>query len=133
MIWDDEGGSAESHLDYCLVVHAFLPARSQEYPLVRSSFLFQMEAPRRLPLDTSKRTICGPFLCQAIIDHMNGKISTTFPKHGKTLNCFAPRPQMEIPQAVSRQVSPADPDCESLVAHGGLKANVGASILDVRP
>jgi hypothetical protein len=48
---------------------------------------------------------------------MNRKISTTVPKHGKTLNCLATRPQMEIPQAVSRQVCPAYPDCESLVAH----------------
>jgi hypothetical protein len=114
MVRDDEGNLAESDLDFRLVVHSFLPARSQEYPLVRSSFLFQMEAPRRLPFDTSKRAICRPFLCQAIIDHVNRKISTTVPKHGKTLNCLATWPQMEIPQAVSRQVCPTDPDCESL-------------------
>jgi hypothetical protein len=86
--------------------------------LGRSSFLFQMKAPRRLPLDTSKRTICGRLLCCAVLDRMNCEFATTGPKHGKTLNCLATGPQMEIPQAVSRQVCPTDPDCVSFKTHG---------------
>jgi hypothetical protein len=89
-----------------------------DYPLVRSSFLFQMEAPLFLALDTPQRTVSEVLLCQAIIDHMNRKISTTVAKHGKTLNCLATRPQMEIAQAVSREVCPTDPYRESLEAHG---------------
>jgi hypothetical protein len=51
-----------------------------------------MKAPQCLPLDTSKRTICDPFLCQAIIDHMNREISTTAPEHGKASNSLATWP-----------------------------------------
>jgi len=89
-----------------------------------------MEAPRRLALDTSKRTICGPLLCCAVLDHMNCNFATTVPKHGKTLNCLATRPQMEIPQAVSRQVCPTDPDCVSFKTHGSLSGS-GTSPLDL--
>jgi hypothetical protein len=81
-----------------------------------------MEAPLLLPLDTPQSPVGEILLCQAVIDHMNCEFSTTVPKHGKTLNCLATRPHMEIPQTVSGQVCPTDPDCESLKTHGSYPA-----------
>jgi hypothetical protein len=77
-----------------------------------------MEAPRRLPLDTPQSPVSELLLHRAVLDYMNRELAISVAKHGKTLNFLAARPQMEIPQAVSRQVCPTDPGCEFLKTHG---------------
>jgi hypothetical protein len=84
MVRDDEGSLAESCKDCGLVGHSVTPrSLSRISFLVRSSFLFQMEAPRRLPLDTPQSPVSEVLLRRAIIDHMNRKLATTVPEHSK--------------------------------------------------
>jgi hypothetical protein len=102
MVRDDKDSLAECYLDFPLVIHSVLPCRSQEHPLGRSSFLFQMEAPLRLALDTPQSPVSQVLLCRTIIDHMNRELVISVAKHGNTLNCLAPRPDSKLQNTISR-------------------------------
>jgi hypothetical protein len=69
-----------------------------------------MKVPQFLSFNASRRAFSDRLLRQAILDYVKRELAARIHKHSRPLDRLVPRPQMEIPQVVSGQVCPTDPD-----------------------
>jgi hypothetical protein len=67
-----------------------------------------MKAPLFFPLDASKCAVGNVLLCQTVFGHTNRKLPAQIRNHSDALDGLATRPQPELLQAVSCQISPTD-------------------------